>query len=394
MAAGPRYDYLLVGGGLQSGLLVLALRHLQPRASIALVEAERQLAGNHTWCLHRGDVDAAVWAWLEPAVQHRWPGYRVAFAGLDRRVDLPYAAIPSAHFAAVVHAALRAGPGLLRLGARAVAVEAGAALLDGGERLEARVVIDARGLERVDPRDAAGSAQGWQKFVGLEVTTAAAHGLQEPVLMDARGPQLDGMRFMYVLPLGPRRLLIEDTCFGDTPLLDRPAYAARVRAYAAAQGWQIAEVLREEAGVLPMPWRAPPWRGGDVVVGGMRGGWFHPLTGYALPESARLAQRLAEVPADRWDPQLARRWHRDLLRRSRLARALAFALFRLAPPEHRAAMLERFYRRPDAVVARFYAQQRTPGDAWRILAGTPPAGMRWWPRRPASPRNPALESRA
>lgn len=397
-ATAALYDYVLVGGGLQSGLLVLALRQLQPAASIALVEAGPRLAGNHTWCLHRSDVSDAVWRWLQPAVRHRWPGYRVAFAGLDRRVALEYAAIPSEHFAQVVHAALAAGPGILRLNSAAVALTAREVHLHGGERLGGRVVVDARGAEKPGILPDTALNQGWQKFVGLEIDTLADHGLQEPLLMDARGEQLDGMRFLYVLPLGPRRLLVEDTCFSDTPDLDRDLYRARVRAYAAQQGWQIAQEFREEAGVLPMPWQSPQppvaqSQDGPVLVAGMRGGWFHPLTGYSLPESARLAQRIAEIPSDQMDLRQVGLWRRDLQQRSFLARTLAYALFRLAPPERRAAMLERFYRRPDAVIGRFYGLQRNPLDAWRILAGAPPAGMRWWPR-PREVRHPALESRA
>jgi lycopene beta-cyclase len=395
-ASAALYDYVLVGGGLQSGLLVLALRHLQPGASIAVVEAGPRLAGNHTWCLHRSDVSDAVWRWLQPAVRHRWPGYRVAFAGLDRRVALEYAAIPSDHFAQVVQAALASGPGLLRLNTRAISVDPRGVQLEGGERLEARVVVDARGADSLGNSADTAQGQGWQKFVGLEIATASDHGLQEPLLMDARGEQLDGLRFLYVLPLGPRRLLVEDTCFSDTPDLDRNLYRARVRAYAAQQGWQIAQEFREEAGVLPMPWQSPQRPGpqgqdGPALVAGLRGGWFHPLTGYSLPESARLAQRIAEIPSDQLDLSEVDRWRRDLQQRSFLARTLAYALFRLAPPERRAAMLERFYRRPDVVIARFYGLQRNPLDAWRILAGAPPAGMRWWPR-PRLSRPPALES--
>jgi lycopene beta-cyclase len=322
----------------------------------------------------------------------------VAFAGLDRRVALEYAAIPSEHFAQVVHAALAAGPGILRLNCTAVAVDAHVVQLQGGERLGGQVVVDARGADSLGNQTVTSQGQGWQKFVGLEIATASDHGLQEPLLMDARGEQLDGMRFLYVLPLGPRRLLVEDTCFGDTPDLDRDLYRARVRAYAAQQGWQMTQEIREEAGVLPMPWQSPPppaaqGPGGTALVAGLRGGWFHPLTGYSLPESARLAQQIAEIPSDQLDLCDVSRWRRDLQQRSFLARTLAYALFRLAPPERRAAMLERFYRRPDAVIGRFYGLQRNPLDAWRILAGAPPAGMRWWPR-PRVIRHPALESRA
>ena len=106
-------------------------------------------------------------------------------------------------------------------------------------------------------------------------------------------------------------------------------------------------------------------------------------TSYSLPEAARLAQWIACRPLGAIARSELELVHRDLQKRSWLARMLAFALFRLSQPEGRAAMLERFYRRPDAVVGRFYALQSTLADAWRITAGAPPRGMHWWPRRAA-----------
>ena len=54
------FDYVLVGGGLQSGLLALAIRHHHPDARVALIERERQIGGNHTWSFHLGDQVSVV----------------------------------------------------------------------------------------------------------------------------------------------------------------------------------------------------------------------------------------------------------------------------------------------------------------------------------------------
>jgi lycopene beta-cyclase len=98
-------DYALVGGGLQAGLIALAVRAAQPRARIAIVERGPALGGNHTWCFHAGDVSAEA-AWIEPLIAVRWPGYDVAFPGRARTLDSAYAAIPSARLAEVVPAAV------------------------------------------------------------------------------------------------------------------------------------------------------------------------------------------------------------------------------------------------------------------------------------------------
>ena len=70
--------------------------------------------------------------------------------------------------------------------------------------------------------------------------------------MDATVTQLDGYRFLYVLPLAEDRLLIEDTRYSDGPALDQAELARDIAAYAAQQGWTIVETVREENGVLPI----------------------------------------------------------------------------------------------------------------------------------------------
>src|SRR4029079_19348497 len=120
----PDLDYLLVGGGLQNGLIALALRMHQPAARIAMIERGSAPGGNHTWCFHAGDVAGGAAPWIEPLVVARWPGYDVAFPDLARRMDAPYACISSDRLAACVRAALDAPGSVLHTGATALDVTA------------------------------------------------------------------------------------------------------------------------------------------------------------------------------------------------------------------------------------------------------------------------------
>ena len=90
------YDFVLVGGGLQSALLALALRARQPQSRIALVEREARFGGNHTWCFHASDVEPESRDWLAPLVSKRWPAYAVRFKNTERRIEREYTAITSA----------------------------------------------------------------------------------------------------------------------------------------------------------------------------------------------------------------------------------------------------------------------------------------------------------
>ena len=369
---GNGFGLILVGGGLQNGLIALAALHADPRRGIALVEAGVTIGGNHTWCVHPQDVPAAAQTWVDPLLVHRWPAYEVQFSGLRRTLRAPYAAITSTRFADVVLEALGRSPGsTVHLGRRATELGEHHVALDDGTTLEGDLVVDARGP---DPA-AYTRSSGFQKFVGLELQLERPHGLERPVLMDATVPQRDGFRFFYTLPFGADRLLVEETYFARTPELERAAARAAVLEYAARFG-SVARVVREESGVLPMPWSsapAPPRR--SPLVAGYRGGWFHPATGYSVPPALRLACHLSARPAaDVFDASLARlyRAHRAQVW---YAQCLNRLLFHCFAPQDAWNVFARFYTLPDDVIHRFYALSLTALDRIRLIAGRPPRGF-------------------
>ena len=367
------YDYVLIGGGLQNGLLALALLMERPEARVALVERSRALGGNHTWCFHAEDVPAHAAQFVSPLVACRWPGYEVAFPGYRRTIESPYAAITSERFDRVVQERLRAAPGAeLLLGCEAKEIGEHEVALHDGRRLRGQLVVDARGPEQ---SASLSGAQGFQKFVGLELRTRAPHGRRIPMLMDATLPQDEGFRFMYALPLAPDRLLVEDTYVTDSAFLDRRAVAERVLRYAAERGWEVAGIEREEAGVLPLPWKGRhefSLRG--PLLAGYQGGWFHPVTGYSFPIALRLACEVARAPLA--NPRAALL---DLVRAQRWQRGYAHLLNRMFfgwyAPAQRHHVLARFYRLPEPTIRRFYALALTLGDRARILVGRPPRGL-------------------
>lgn len=363
-------DYALVGGGLQNALIALAIRAQQPAARIAMIERGSAPGGNHTWCFHAGDLPADARAWIEPLVVAQWDGYDVAFPGFARSLESPYACVSSERVATCVTRALATPGSELLVGTTAVEVTPNHVLVRderGAQRtIRATTVIDARGPDRAADRDC-----GWQKFVGIELELTAPHGLAQPLLMDATIPQRDGFRFMYVLPLTTTRVLVEDTYFSNVAYLDVDDVRGEVAAYVAARGWDIAERVREEVGVLPLPWRVSAPSVAAPLIAGYAGNWFHPVTGYSFP----IAARLASIIACGGDVHAFAQSH---------ARQLAFAarlnhmLFRWFPPDQRYHVLERFYRRlPEPTIRRFYALELTSMDRARILVGRPPRGMSW-----------------
>ena len=222
---------------------------------------------------------------------------------------------------------------------------------------------------------------GWQKFVGREITVPGGHGLERPVVMDATVTQIDGYRFVYCLPFSQTEVFVEDTYYADDPALDLPALRARIAAYAAAQGWRVSAVTREETGVLPVIgagdfaafWPDPATAGGTARAGA-RAALVHPLTSYSLPDAVRFARHLAGQ-ANLSGAALASAsygWAGSHWRRGSFYRMLTKMLFGAAEPPLRYRMLERFYRLSEPLIERFYAGRSTTLDRVRILAGRPP----------------------
>lgn len=364
------HDLILLGGGLANGLIAWRLKTLRPQLRILLVEREATLGGNHTWSCYHRDLTPAQHDWLRPMIAHAWPGYEVRFPGLRRTLDTACYSITSARFHEVLTSALGSavvrGAEVSDAGSRSVRID--------GRLAEAGAVIDGRGyLASPHMRHA------WQKFLGQELLLCAPHGQAQPIIMDATVAQDGGYRFVYTLPFAADRILVEDTCYSNTPELDREQSRRNIAAYAAQRGWQIAGVAREEHGVLPITlsgdidayWREAARK---TPVSGLRAGLFHATTGYSLPCAVDLADRIAGL--DALDVAslngLIREVSHTQWRRQAFMRLLNRMLFFAAPAGMRYRVLQRFYTLPQALIERFYAGQLTRFDELRILSGKPP----------------------
>ena len=367
------FDYLLVGGGLQNGLIAMALLEHRPAARFAIVERDHRLGGNHLWCFHARDLPPDATGFVTPLVAHRWPAYQVLFPDLTRRMDVEYLGITSDRLHQVLSQRVGASAGsTIFFGAAVEQVTASSVTLADGRALQGTLVIDSRGPERLQ----APGRLAYQKFIGLEVALAEPQPAFLPRLMDAQVPQTDGYRFLYTLPLAPDRFLVEDTYYADGPQLDRDQIRADILAYAERIGLPVKDVVREESGVLPLTSRSlgKPVRDG-VLVGGYAGGWFHPTTGYSFPVALRLARHLASVDPRQpfgkpWDQLIAHRQSQ-----AKYFNLLNRFLFGAIPPADRRSAFELFYRQPAETILRFYAMDLTMTDRLRPFLGRPPRGL-------------------
>lgn len=362
-----RCDIAIVGGGLAGGLAALALARRRPDLDVRLVEPDA-IGGNHVWSFFDSDILKKDRWLVAPLVRHHWTRYDVAFPSHERSLRMGYKSITGEALADAVMAALPAGH---IIADRAKHVAPDHLLLSRGGRLSAKRVIDARGAGKFPTLDC-----GWQKFVGQALTIKGGHGVAHPVVMDATVEQVDGYRFVYLLPLDAETLFVEDTYYSDDAEPDAAMVRTRIAAYAAARGWEVTAVTREETGVLPVVIAGDfdrLWPASDRTARiGVRAGAFHATTGYSLPDAARTATALPAL-VDRADlADILRGRAAASWRRQRFYRMLGAMLFRAAEPDERYRVFQRFYRLSPGLIARFYAGRSTTADKLRILTGKPP----------------------
>ncbi len=367
----PELDIIFVGGGLAATLAAYRLRQRRPELRVLVLERGLHLGGNHTWSFHDTDISADARAWVSPFVAHRWAQQEVRFPKYTRKLAVGYNSI----FSETLHdAACTLLSGCVRFGVTAREITPRSVMLDTGEVLSAHCVVDARGQTRELP-----FSLRYQKFLGLEVRTAAPHGQDHPIIMDSTIPQRDGYRFIYTLPLASNRILIEDTYYSDTAEIDEDSLRKACMDYAAARGWPVAETLREERGVLPLV------LGGDIEALldaephgvpklGLRAALFHYTTSYSFPFAVQCADLLAGIhplTSEAVDKTL-KDWARRHWQSQAMFRLLNRMLFLAAEPDTRYRVLERFYRLPQPLIERFYSARLSVRDQARILMGKPP----------------------
>jgi lycopene beta-cyclase len=367
MARGRRDGLLIAGGGLAGCLVALAMAKLRPEVPILLVEEAESFGAGRSWPFFEADVPADQRWLIEKLIAASWPGFYVLFPGQSRNLKSAMHLITGEALDRTVRETLR--PEQYRLGTKVVAARDDELVLLGGEKVKAEGAIDARG-----PANLSMLRLGWRKFVRRHYRFEAPHKLDRPVLIDATVEQWDGCRFAFCLPLSEDRMLIEDVHYAAGPVLDTEAAAARINGYVAKRGWRPAEIEGQSEGATAVPYGGDFdafWRVGGARVAklGLRGGFFHPLTGHSVPDAVRTAMLVAGQSGwsgaelhDLVEAEATRGW-----KAREFYRSVSERLFSAGPEGCRAA-LERLYALDPAIIARFHGMRTGMLDRMRIQA--------------------------
>lgn len=355
----PDVAVAILGGGCAG--LSLAARLARTGVSFRVIEPRAAYADDRAWSFWRTRPDP-----FQDCVRASWTAWTVEGPrGLVRRSSraTPYQSVAAGAFYARALALIDAAPaGSIALGVTAGAVfatERGARIetTDGG--FTAAHVADTRPPAR---RPVFG-----QFFLGREIATAAAVFDAETVpLMHFRGGCSAGVDFLYILPFARDRALVEVTCFAAaSPSL--AALAAWLDAEIDALGAGGHDVLRSEAGALPMEvgYRAPAAPG--VIHLGLAGGAARPSTGYAF-------QRI-QAQADAVAADLAKGVAPRIPRDGPMARFMdrVFLQVLAAAPERGPALFESLFRNaPPERLERFLSGSTRADDRLSVMTSLPP----------------------
>ena len=364
------YDWVFVGSGAAATLLLLALERRGALAGrqVAIVDPDAKARNDKTFCFWARPSDAVA-EHCAPLVSHRWSAVRMNQQPREQLEPWVYHHIPSTAVYAELHRMVAAhGIHSVRAAVQSLeATEAGVEVRWPGGGLRARQVFDSRPPQFQAAVD--NQAHLLQSFIGWVIETD--HPVPDPEcveLMDFSVDQTHSTQFVYVLPLGPRSLLVELTRFGETGLAQEAAYPL-LHAYIQERFGTYRQV-GEEAGCIPMS-SAPlavETVPGVICIGG-RGGAIKPSTGYAFKTMFAQAQWLADAArAPAGTPPAPPPTSPG---RFRLYDRLLLDILRRSPAWGKPIFSTLFRRNPTANVLRFLDEKTTFSQDLRILLSLP-----------------------
>ncbi|NLT53167.1 MAG: lycopene beta cyclase [Actinomycetales bacterium] len=379
-------DVLVAGGGACGMSMAAHLAALGPRGlRVAVVDDGRHPVAERSWAFWSSRAEL-----LDAAVSLRFRSVRVHAAG--REVVLPLGCY---EYRVVDGPSLHAVVRELCNGVRFLRGTVEEVVDDDPDGL-ARVVVDGRTvhawwvLDGVSPDPAPPRPAAWLSFTGRQVVTDRDVFAPEPTLMDFRTEQADGVRFVYVLPRGPREALVEHTAFAaPAPHRSVPAPEAGgpggtttggpgvtttgEPAAEAALDEYLRGVLRvrghrvtgTERGLLPLT-GAPARRrlSAHVLAVGGRGGLVKASTGYAYGRIQRDCAAVARSLVATGHPFAVPSPHR----RHRMLDAVLLRVLARSPRAIEPAFLRLFDRLGAETTLRFLDEDTRLAEEARVAA--------------------------
>jgi lycopene beta-cyclase len=342
---GSSYNLVIIGGGCAGLALARQLVRAAPGLRFLVLEARTAYTDDRSWCFWGRDHHT-----LAALVSMRWDRWMFSRHGgqdtVQQQSGWSYQYIRSIDYYQRALACLAASKNAsIRMGVHVLEIQQashGLHITTTAGAMCAQHAVDTR------PQLIGSAPMMFQSFIGEELVGDQA-ACQTAGLMLDMATDTHGFRFVYRLPLGPDRVLIEATRFARAPvnLEVLAADQARARARYAPNG----SVVRQEQAHLPMGyWPAQAAALGSqhsnpsgLVLAGQSAGALRASTGYGFWRIQAWARACADqiakgqVPFSHpVEPWLRRQFDRLFLQTLAAEPAAAPALFmtmaqRLAP---------------------------------------------------------------
>lgn len=285
------YDVGVVGGGPAGRALAAACGRGGLRT--VLVDPAPDRAWTATYGLWGAELDAA--GLPGSVVAARATGRAVAVH--EHRLGWEYAVLDVPALRAHLDADLAAGGVHVRAGRVVASAQPGRLLLADGTTVRAAVVVDAGGRAQPLTGPAGPAVAAEQTAYGLVVDAAAATPFVAPgeaLFMDWRRDHGEPgwPTFLYAVPLGGGRVLLEETSLARRPGLALAVLRRRLLARLAHHGVTVAADAQTEKVSFPVD--RPRHRS---LGFGAAAPLVHPASGFSIAASLRLAPRVADALA-------------------------------------------------------------------------------------------------
>lgn len=310
------FDYIICGGG-ASGLLLAFRMCKDPffnNRSILLIEKDTKNTNDRTWCFwESGKGD------LEEMVHKIWN--RAYFNANDFELDFSlepfhYKMIRSIDFYRSMKNKLAEFDQLTQIREKVINIS------ENQVTTEVQTYIGDKIFSSIFDPSSLFQQKKYpvllQHFVGQVIETQKpCFDTDRIEFMNFNVPQKGNTRFMYVLPLGPNKALLEYTLFSKN-ILERKEYVEAITTFLKQLPTGGYSVIEEEEGKIPMTcYRFDLKNSSNLLHIGTAGGWTKPSTGYAFQRINDKTKKLVDFlkkgqPLSRFGKR-DRFWFYDLL---------------------------------------------------------------------------------
>lgn len=289
-----KLDYLFVGAGASTSLLLMRLEHhgLLSGKNILILDPADKLNNDKTYCFWTDQNDQLAQGCAH-LISHQWEKVRVNQNQQESLLPQKYFHISSLDLYNDLRRIVQKYA-IKRLQQKVLAIrsiENGLEIITESENWKTSLVFDSRPSKYLAAKE--DEVHLLQSFIGYIINTEKRITESDCAdLMDFNVSQLDATQFMYVLPLGESKTLVELTRFGLCPI--SLAEADPILDEYILKRFGAYQILNTETGCIPM---STAEIANDLVPGlipiGARAGAIKSSTGYAFKNMHAQAEEIA-----------------------------------------------------------------------------------------------------